>query len=157
MTVEAAKFTLAYYTQSRKNNLTLSRVEAWKKMRISTFESPKLGALPPTSEAFTQNVLRAQYQLVLWYNDLELHPPLHDPTDHDWKHAEGSSMLTPTIVPARIGVDASSRALYLQYMYSSAGAKVVMLARTELDNLYMYNTLLDCCSLLTSMATLYDK
>ncbi|MES9879342.1 MAG: hypothetical protein ABW185_00480 [Sedimenticola sp.] len=100
MIEEAARFIIACYNLTGKTTLTEARVEAWKtKMRRSALEPPKLCSLPPTSEAFRQNALRAHYQLAAWRNGLQPNPPSLDPTDHGWSRVEGTTKLIPTIVP----------------------------------------------------------
>ena len=42
--------------------------------------APKWSHLPPTSEAFSQNVLRAHYQCAVWKSCLLADPPSIDPT-----------------------------------------------------------------------------
>ena len=62
MVGEAAKFMLTCYNNSKKT-LTDARIDTWKlKMRKSMLDPPKLCSLTPTSAAFHQNVLRANYQ-----------------------------------------------------------------------------------------------
>ena len=100
MLEEATQFVLACYSMLGKSSLTDARVETWtNKMRRCTLESPKLSSLPPTSAAFNQNALRAHFQLAVWLNALEARPPLLNPTDHGWSQLEGSTFLTPTIIP----------------------------------------------------------
>ena len=100
MLQEAAVFILACYSQTGKTTLTDARIEAWKtKMRRSALEPPTHCLLPPTSAAFRENALRAHFQVAVWRNALQTHPPLLDPTDHGWSHTGGSTRITPTIVP----------------------------------------------------------
>ena len=104
MIEEASQFILApaytCYNLTGNRNLTEARVDAWKtKMRRSTLEPPKLCALPPTSEAFRENVLRGHYQLAIWLNALEINAPALNPLEHGWSRVEGTTKLTPTIVP----------------------------------------------------------
>jgi hypothetical protein len=100
MLQEATVFILACYSQTGKKTLTEARTDVWKtKMRKSALEPPKLCSLPPTSAAFRENALRAHYQVAVWRNALQTHPPLLDPTHHGWSHIEGSTRITPTIVP----------------------------------------------------------
>ena len=49
---------------------------AWGKLS----NAPKLSYLPPTSEAFLQNVLRAHYQCAVWKSCLLADPLSIDPT-----------------------------------------------------------------------------
>ena len=47
-----------------------------------------LSALPPTTEAFTQNVLRAHLQTYIWKFSLQRHPANLDPLDYGFKMNE---------------------------------------------------------------------
>ena len=68
-------------------------------MRKNILEPPKLCSLPPTSASFYQIALRAHYQLALWRNALDPHPPALAPTDPGWSSIGGSTVLLPTIIP----------------------------------------------------------
>ena len=50
--------------------------------------APKLCTLPPTTEAFEQNMLRAHHQLAQWYSALQGDPPLLDPGEFGWETDE---------------------------------------------------------------------
>ncbi|KAH9508496.1 hypothetical protein Btru_055357 [Bulinus truncatus] len=47
--------------------------------------APKLKSLPPTSEAFEENVKRAHIQTCIWKNALLRDPPNLDPTKFGWQ------------------------------------------------------------------------
>ena len=59
----------------------------------------KLCSLPPTSEAFEQNVARAHLQVAIWLHALDPNPPVSDPTSYGQSQEEGSTALSPTTVP----------------------------------------------------------
>ena len=57
---EATKFILACYNQSKSQSMTEARKQMWQeKLSKSLSGPPKLCSLPPTTEAFTENVKRA--------------------------------------------------------------------------------------------------
>ena len=59
----------------------------WK-MRTGAGTSLKLCNLPPTSEATTENIKRANYQVTVWLNSMSgLLSPLR-PTDLGWEQDE---------------------------------------------------------------------
>ena len=60
----------------------------------------KLPSLPPTNEAFNENVARAHLQVAIWRNALQPDPPAIDPTAYGWSLAEGSKTLNPTTLPS---------------------------------------------------------
>jgi hypothetical protein len=64
------------------NNLLISwQLWAQKKTRKST-AAPKLCDLPPTAEAFEQNVYRAHFQIAQWYSALNQDPPPINTVDY---------------------------------------------------------------------------
>ena len=60
---------------------------------------PKLASLPPTTEAFGENVARAHLQGAVWKNALEPDPPALEPTENGWSCEDSSKSLTPTTLP----------------------------------------------------------
>ena len=95
---QATPFILACYGQSGCHSITEARQKVWtSKVARSTASAPKLCSLPPTNEAFKQNVARAHLQLAVWRYALQPNPPELDPTTHGWT-LEGKS-LVPTTVP----------------------------------------------------------
>ena len=97
MVEEAARFLLACYNLSEATDLTAARKLAWRtKIARSISEPPKLYSLPPTSEAFHQNALRAHLQVAIWKNALDPNPPRLQPEQHGWSRV--GTMLSPTVV-----------------------------------------------------------
>ena len=87
---------LACYGQQRCHLMTEARQQMWfSKISRSKASAPKLCSLPPTSEAFKQNVARAHLQVAIWLYALDPNPPVLDPTSYGWSQDEGS----PTTVP----------------------------------------------------------
>ena len=61
---------------------------------------PKFASLPPTTEAFTENVKRAHLQTFLWKNALQLDPQKLYSTDYGWMKEHSTKSLQPTTVPS---------------------------------------------------------
>ena len=59
---------------------------------------PKLNSLPPSTEAYWENVKRAHYQCPIWRKALE-EPPNDDPTDYGWVKDEDTKSLQPVSLP----------------------------------------------------------
>ena len=97
---QATHFMLAFYGQQRCHSMTEARQQMWfSKVSRSKASAPKLCSLPPTSEAFEQNVARAHLQVAIWLHALDPNPPVLDPTSYGWSQEEGSTALSPTTVP----------------------------------------------------------
>ena len=60
---------------------------------------PKLCSLPPTSEAFAENVKRAHLQACVWKRATESDPPDMNPVDFGWKKNEDTKSLIPIMLP----------------------------------------------------------
>ena len=96
---QALQFMLACYGQSNCRTLTEARQKMWTpKVGRSKAAAPSLCSLPPTTESFSQNIVRAHLQLAIWLNALELDPPKLDPTPYGWSKDGGSNSLSPTTV-----------------------------------------------------------
>ena len=97
MVEEATKFILACHSQPQTETLTEARKCAWRtKMAKWIAEPPKLCSLPPTTEAFRQNALRAHLQVAVWRHALQADPPILDPLQHEWTLV--GTVLTPRLV-----------------------------------------------------------
>jgi hypothetical protein len=97
---QATPFILACYGQTKCKSMTEVRQKMWStKVSQSMACAPKLNSLPPTNEAFKENVARAHLQAAVWRNTLEANPPALDPTTCGWSQEEGSKSLTPVTVP----------------------------------------------------------
>ena len=74
--------------------MTEARKKQWSfKVGRSNASAPKLCSLPPTTEAFAENVARAHLQLAVWKSALCPTPPVLDSTAHGWSQTEGSTTL----------------------------------------------------------------
>ena len=50
--------------------------------------APPLKSIPPTSEAFRENVLRAHLQIPVWKSVLDPDSQTLDPTEYEWSRDE---------------------------------------------------------------------
>ena len=94
---EATKFMVAAYGGS---SVTMSErhKRLWAKKTAKSCGAPKLCSLPPTTEAFMQNLKRAHLQVAQWYAALESDPPAHNPRDYGWKADDINKLLSATTV-----------------------------------------------------------
>lgn len=83
---ECASFMCACYGYTHVDTKTQERCMAWKNKtaKSNIVSAPKLMSLPPTSEAFEQNVLRAHLQACIWKTALEGNPLSLDSTKYGW-------------------------------------------------------------------------
>ena len=97
--LQATRFMLMCYGHFECQSMTSARQKIWTtKISRSICGAPKLQTLPPTDEAFRENVLRAHLQVAVWRKALDPNPPNIDPLKHGWTRLHGSTSLTPTTV-----------------------------------------------------------
>ena len=98
---QATKFIGSCYGIHSAISMTDVRVKSWIKKtgRKTATKVPKLSSLPPTSEAFQQNVKRAHLQSAIWKAALR-DPPCVDPVDFGWERVEETRTLRPIGLPA---------------------------------------------------------
>ena len=75
--------------------MSATRYEVWtgKPSKRKVTGAPRLKSLPPTSEAFEQNVSRAHFQVSVWKD-----PPELVPTNFGWEKDEASRSLLPVTI-----------------------------------------------------------
>ena len=79
---QSTSFMLSCYGHPECSSLTDARQKIWSlKVSRSIGAAPKLQSLPPTNEAFTENVARAHLQVAIWKQALELNPPKRGSSD----------------------------------------------------------------------------
>ena len=101
ITAQATPFTLVCYGQTKCTSLTGARQKMWAiKVSQSVAGAPKLASLPPTNEAFNENVARSHLQVSFWRNTLQPDPPAIDPTAFGWSLEEAYTTLIPTTLPS---------------------------------------------------------
>ena len=97
---EATRYVCACY--GFDGNLSEARYKLWfsKTGKRTVTRVPELKALPPTSDAFKENVNRAHIQVCIWKHALNADPPNLDPTLYGWQKDETSKSLIPVTTPA---------------------------------------------------------
>ena len=65
---------------------------------------PKLKTVPPTTEAFRENVLRAYIQTAIWKSAPDPYPPSLDPTKNGWVRDEATQTHTPRTLSLDVAV-----------------------------------------------------
>ena len=96
---QATPFMLSCYGHPECDSMTAARQKMWStKVSRNIGAAPKLQSLPPTNEAFRENVARAHLQVAIWRQSLQLNPPDMDPLAHGWTRRDGSTSLIPATV-----------------------------------------------------------
>ena len=67
-------------------------------------DASRLKTVPPTSEAFKENVLRAHFQVAVWKSAPEPDPPSLDPKEYGWVRDEVTKTLTPRTLPSDVAL-----------------------------------------------------
>ena len=97
---QVTKLIAACYEQQYANSLSEARVCALTAPigKPGMTRVPKLASLPPTTEAFVENVKRAHLQTFIWKNALLFHPQKLDPIA-GWVKEERMNSLQQTTLP----------------------------------------------------------
>ena len=77
------------------SSMTKIRQKQWAQKTGKSTGAPKLCTLPPTTEAFEQNVRRAHHQVAHWYSALSGDPPNLSAVEHGWEADETNKCLIP--------------------------------------------------------------
>ena len=73
---QATRFILACYNHPECDSMTTTRHKIWSiKVSRTIGSAPKLQTLPPTNEAFRENIARAHLQVAIWRHASEPNPP----------------------------------------------------------------------------------
>ena len=99
---QATKFICATYGKVVEacTSMTECRLTTWKfKTGKSGTSSPKINSLPPTKEAFLENVRRCHLQVAIWKSALRDSPPQMDPCEYGWE-LDQHGVPIPRTVPA---------------------------------------------------------
>ena len=73
-----------------------------KKSRGKLTTTPKLSTLPPTTEVFHLNALRAHYQACIWNHCMIPDPPELNPCRYGWEKDETNGCLNPIMFPGGV-------------------------------------------------------
>ena len=92
---QATEFMAACYGVQQCSSMTECRHRVWAQRTGKSSSAPKLCSLPPTSEAFHENVLRAHLQVATWHAALLGEPPAMDPVKFGWEADHINKCLIP--------------------------------------------------------------
>ena len=97
---QATAFMCRCYNVPNAATMTEARIKVWltKTGKKSALKVPKLCSLPPTMEAFQENVKRAHFQCAIWKRALQ-EPPHLNPTQYGWSRDEEAKSLQPVMLP----------------------------------------------------------
>ena len=97
---QATTFMSACYGVKDATDMSQTRLVVWGAKNGKGYTSaPNLSALPPTREAFAENMKRAHYQAILWRTlDTKDLPELNT-EDYGWKKDISNKSLTPSAIP----------------------------------------------------------
>ena len=82
----------------------------------------KIQPLPPTTEAFVDNMERSHLQTGTWKAALSLHPPALDPVEYGYARHEPSKTLLPTTVPDSVTLAPDEIMTLIKCNYEGASA-----------------------------------
>ena len=85
-------------------SMTKCRIKCWQSKNSKARKTtPSLKSLPPTEEAFGENVKKAHHiQGLVWYSALSTDPPTIDPTQYGWTRDEFDKQLVPVGLPCGV-------------------------------------------------------
>ena len=100
---QCTSFTAACYGFVGETDMSQVRYKSWvkKTTNYKVTKAPELKTLPPTSEAFSQHVLRAHLQVAVWRSAL-CDPPDLKPERYGWHMNETSKNLEPVLLPENV-------------------------------------------------------
>ena len=97
---ESSNFIAACYGVKKRSDLLKVRYTVWRgKAEGKLTSTPKLSALPTTTEVFQLNVLRAHYQACIWNHCMVPDPPELNPCHYGWEKDETNECLNPIMFP----------------------------------------------------------
>ena len=85
--------------------MTDCRQQQWAQNIRKSSAAPNLCSLPPTTEAFEQNVRRAHHQVALWYSALGGDPPAINAVEYGWESDDTNRRLIPRNMADGISLD----------------------------------------------------
>ena len=101
---ESTSFIAACYnTKTDETDMSSVRQKVWSsKVGKAPSCAPKLCSIPPTSEAFGENVKRAHLQASIWRKALDSDPPESDRLKFGWNKNEQLKALVPVMLPKEV-------------------------------------------------------
>ena len=87
----------------KSTSMTDCRIQSWiQKTSKARKSAPPLKELPPTDEAFQENVKRAVLQSMIWYSTMNSDPPDVDPTLFGWAKDMSNKILVAVTLPDNV-------------------------------------------------------
>jgi len=99
---QATSFLSACYGQTDCSTMSETRLKVWLSQTGKGSSTPKLCTLPPTTEAFKENVKRAHYQALVWRSLEAQNPPELDSTEYGWVKDDQNKSLQPVTLPDEV-------------------------------------------------------
>ena len=101
VTTQATRFVGACYGHKHCSSMSGARQMSWAaKVGKGSASTPQLNCLPPSTEAFIENVKRAHIQACMWKHALDLTPPQIDPLNYGFIRDSNTKSLLPKLLPA---------------------------------------------------------
>ena len=102
---QSTKFIASCYSRIAGHDMSEIRYKVWTaKFGNTASSAPPIQSLPPSSEAFTENVKRAHLQTYIWKAAVLLDPPDLDPLKYGYLKHEPIKSLLPVTVPAGVAL-----------------------------------------------------
>ena len=95
VTEQATSFMAACYGIKTCSSMTHCRQLVWAQKTSKSSSAPKLCSLPPTTEGFLENVLRAHLQVSQWRAALTGVVPVMNPVQYGWDPDHANKCLVP--------------------------------------------------------------
>ena len=100
---QATSFISACYGQKNCKTMSETRIKVWlSKTSRASSSTPKLCTLPPTTEAFKENVKRAHRQTLIWQSIQTEYPDNLDVMEYGWVEDHQNKSLLPIILPNNV-------------------------------------------------------
>lgn len=99
---QATCFISACYGQTNCSTMSEARLKVWLSKTGKGLSTPKLCTLPPTTDAFKENVKRAHHQALVWSSLREPNPPELDSTEYGWVKNDQNATLQPVTLPDEV-------------------------------------------------------
>ena len=99
LAVTLCSFISMCYGQTNCSTMSETRLKVWLSKTGKGASTPKLCTLPPTTEAFRENVKRAHNQALVWLSLEAQNPPELDAMEYGWVNDDQNKSLQPVTLP----------------------------------------------------------
>ena len=99
---QATSFISACHGQTHCSTMSETRLKVWLSKPGKGSSTPKLYTLPPTTEAFKENVKRAHHQALVWQSLEAQNPPELNSTEYGWVKDDQNKSLQPVTLPDEV-------------------------------------------------------